>query len=334
MAADLIIRTREGTPVDFHVHQAIISFASPVFRDMLESSYGDEFRDGKPVVIVHDTREALERLLPLCYPAFRTNSHPTTLEGVESALIAADKYQIPEAVDVLVQTLLDFAQKEPYRVFRIAVSSPISCGIAGLRIVVNVAALATLERPLIEKREDIVLSLPLLLSLYDFRTECGTAAARYALDISDCIDDADPRRGEDVGLHSAVWWSELEHGEGCGGRVEYPFPQDNSAPFLIYPTNWIREHMEHVAKALKICPTSKNVKRAMLDMRQTTYEQMCSKCRQRAVADLEQLVGELGNRIAEHNLQVSFPTCLCQGLKSQRLYLSQTVQKTPFALSG
>ncbi|KAJ6610458.1 hypothetical protein B0H10DRAFT_2059996 [Mycena sp. CBHHK59/15] len=114
------------------------------------------------------------RICCLCVP--RT-IHPymcPDLDGIDSVLVAADKYQIPGAVEALKATLMEprFLENEPYRVFAIALHR-------GLRDVVNTAA-----QPL---RLWKALFLPggkafpkpsscaqVILRLYDLHTQCPT----------------------------------------------------------------------------------------------------------------------------------------------------------------
>ncbi|KAJ7115776.1 hypothetical protein C8R44DRAFT_213594 [Mycena epipterygia] len=299
--ADLILRTADS--VDFHVHKAIISFVSPVFRDMLGFE-PDEFKNGTPIVRVHEPSEALEILLPICYP-FLPNSQPATLGGVESALNAAEKYQIPAAVEALQVTLITFVDTQPYQVFGIALRR-------GLVDAVNAAALATLEEPFLSKRNDMLefqpglmhQGLQILTRLHDFRTACGTQAVKLSGEYKDWIflDDVSIER-------CAVWWdcsAQNGHGDGCGATVESA-PDTSNAPSLLYPAAWFVEHMNQVVKAVEICPTEKHIRMVLLDMKGTMYDLLskCSMCSKRAKTDLEEfVVDELVRKVVAHNLEV------------------------------
>ncbi|KAJ6591175.1 hypothetical protein DFH09DRAFT_195473 [Mycena vulgaris] len=302
---DLILRT--ANRVDFHVHKAIMSFVSPVFRDMLGEGANifqpDEFKNGKPIVRVHDPSSALERLLPVCYPFLaNTQSRTNTLDGVGSALVAADKYQIPAATAALLATLQSFLGDEPYRVFAIALR-------IRLEDIVHAAALATLEKSYWDKREEILefppeWSAQILLKLYDFRAECATKAAELCAEYGSTIltEELDP-----IGIHTAVWWSGSEgHGEGCGTVWEDPYPDDHHAPTLISPAKWFIEHMKEVAKAVAMCPTERGVKTAVMNMRGAMYDlSKCSKCNERAKIDLGELVfHQLAAKVTASNLEI------------------------------
>jgi hypothetical protein len=136
--ADLILRTEDN--VDFHVYKGFFP-SSPRYSTAFQP---DEVRDGKPIVRVHDRSEALEWLLPTCYP-FLANAQSTGLNGVEGALVAGDKYQIPASTPLLLTTLHSFVDQEPYSVLAIAIRR-------GLKDVMKAAALATLERPFFSNR--------------------------------------------------------------------------------------------------------------------------------------------------------------------------------------
>jgi hypothetical protein len=295
--ADLILRsTVEGAvSVDFHVHKAALYLVSEVFRDMLTfeaPKKTEELKDGKPIVLVQDSSSALEILLPLCYP-FLGNSRPTTLDGVEEALVAAEKYDIAPAVEVLGSVLMNFVETEPYCVFGIALRRKMACArvedVAAMGAIVNAAALKTLEQPFLARRNDIVVSdAALLLQLYDFCTKCGTAAANLAKEYAHWIlyDNLPPppeyrMNGPDRTVYGdAVWWSgHRYHDNGCGATIDPDFPPE--APTIFYPTHWFTEHMKQVAEALNICPTETQVGKTVLDLRGTMYQLKCTKCAER-----------------------------------------------------
>ncbi|KAJ7481704.1 hypothetical protein FB451DRAFT_1394338 [Mycena latifolia] len=296
---DLILRSTDC--VDFHVHKGILSVVSPVFWDM-EVFHPDELKDGKPIVRVHDPSSALERLLRLFYP-FLVDSQPHTLDGLEFALIAAEKYQITDAVSKLMGTLTSFVNEEPYRVFAIALRR-------GLVDIMNAAALATLEEPFLSKREDLLVFQPevrwaqILLQLHDFRTECSTNAVRFCKKYRNYIlsDDIDPPFR--VAIYDAVWWTPSSdgHGEGCGAALRVPFPDDDAAPTIIEPAKWFMQHMDEAAQTVAICPTAKHVREAVLNTRGANYE--CPKCKKQAQADMEKFfVDELAAKVTASNLE-------------------------------
>ncbi|KAF8156414.1 hypothetical protein K438DRAFT_1986836 [Mycena galopus ATCC 62051] len=85
---DVILRCSDL--VDFHTHKAVLSFASPVFRDTWS------FRNFKTI----------EKFLVLCYPASHLSSYGLRdLDGVDGAYEAAGKYQIEGGQKLLEQLL-------------------------------------------------------------------------------------------------------------------------------------------------------------------------------------------------------------------------------------
>ncbi|KAI0061000.1 hypothetical protein BV25DRAFT_822122 [Artomyces pyxidatus] len=95
--SDFILRSSDGK--DFRVFSAILSVASPIFRDMLAlprgpggTSPGEVLRDGLPVVQVTEDAEVLHMMLAFCYtfplPPF------DDLRRLSLLLDVADKYEM------------------------------------------------------------------------------------------------------------------------------------------------------------------------------------------------------------------------------------------------
>jgi hypothetical protein len=98
--------------VDFHVHKAILSFESIFFRDMfsLPEPVGEDanlFRDGKPVVTLNESSQAVRKLLVLCYPRYTSDELVSSFDGVDDAYVAADKHMVTQGQDLLEKLLAD-----------------------------------------------------------------------------------------------------------------------------------------------------------------------------------------------------------------------------------
>ncbi|KAJ6590233.1 hypothetical protein B0H10DRAFT_2233719 [Mycena sp. CBHHK59/15] len=167
--SDIILRSSNN--VDFHTHKTILSFGSPVFRDMfaLPEPSGDEAnqtRDGKPVVQLPECSKAVEKLLMLCYPCFATNSVFRDLDGVDDTYVAVDKYQIMAVM-----------QANPHRVYAIACH----CRIGG---VAKATAMETFKFPAyvpdLVVPEFRIISAHQLRLLDEFRHRCSREIAKYA----------------------------------------------------------------------------------------------------------------------------------------------------------
>jgi hypothetical protein len=204
---------------------------------------------------------------------------------------------------------------------------------------VNAAALKTLEQPFLARRNDIVVSdAALLLQLYNFCTKCGTAAANLAKEYAHWIlyDNLPPlpeyrMNGPDRTVYGdAVWWSgHRYHDNGCGATIDPDLPPE--APTIFYPTHWFTEHMKQVAEALNICPTETQVGKTVLDLRGTMYQLKCTKCAEKALADLEEFVlGDLTSKVVTNNLTVS--TVILSWLSVVLIYSLEVIGSMNFSL--
>ncbi|KZT04004.1 uncharacterized protein LAESUDRAFT_814392 [Laetiporus sulphureus 93-53] len=125
--ADVILRTSDQ--VDFHVHKAILGFASPFFEDMFElpqPSQADEAQStcpdtGLPIVEVTEDSETLDLLLRLCYPIDDPllDKH----KPLGRLLNTAMKYQMQRVVTQLLGVLKAMVPRDPLRAYFIACSA-------------------------------------------------------------------------------------------------------------------------------------------------------------------------------------------------------------------
>ena len=145
--ADLIICSSDS--VRFRAHRLILSEASSVFDGMftlpvsspppLISSPTDE-KPELPVVTLSEDAETLEGLLRVCYPAKAKKLDD--LGVLRKVMVAAEKYMVQGAVELLGATLTDhkLLTTEPMRAYALA------CRFR-LREVVVAAAKASLRHP-------------------------------------------------------------------------------------------------------------------------------------------------------------------------------------------
>ncbi|KAF7356461.1 BTB domain-containing protein [Mycena venus] len=135
-AADIIVRSVPDN-VDFRVHKAFLSVASPVFRDMFSlpqneamvaaSGFSAAFmKDGLHIVTLDEDQETLGTLLRMCYPQWMLlDCDPLlpTIERVLAVFEAASKYAM-DGIEQQVRAALvapRFVEPNPLRVFAIAV---------------------------------------------------------------------------------------------------------------------------------------------------------------------------------------------------------------------
>ena len=95
--ADVILRASEGK--EFHAHKLILSFASPIFRDMFSIPQPSLTESSQlPIVDVGDPPEALEIFLQIIYPT--PNPLISDIETLASVLRLGDKYDAKAIRDV------------------------------------------------------------------------------------------------------------------------------------------------------------------------------------------------------------------------------------------
>ncbi|CCM06993.1 uncharacterized protein FIBRA_09310 [Fibroporia radiculosa] len=106
--ADVTVTSADS--VNFRVHMAILSEASPVFAKMFSQPH-KLAKTAHPAFSVAEDSATLEALFRLCYPI----RDPTlgTLREVCATLIAALKYQMAEAVEVLRARFVSLAPSDP-----------------------------------------------------------------------------------------------------------------------------------------------------------------------------------------------------------------------------
>ena len=117
--ADVIIRAA-GT-LDFRAHKFILSFVSPVFKDMFTVPQPPtDTPDTLPHVDVDESADTWKNILRTIYPM----PHPIIddLDDLESLLLAAKKYEMQPLIDVHKKGLenMTFVQEDPLRLYAIA----------------------------------------------------------------------------------------------------------------------------------------------------------------------------------------------------------------------
>ncbi|KAJ6455349.1 hypothetical protein C8R45DRAFT_914762 [Mycena sanguinolenta] len=283
---DLILRSSDL--VDFHVHRALLSYGSVVFRNMFTfpapsaPAEGDIMKDGKLVIPLAESSETLEKLLILCYP--RSSSGFRNLDGIDGAYEAAHKYQISGGQEQLEQVLREprFLEQQPHRVFAIACHR-------GLESIAKAAAMETLKQPRYVPRISVpefkLISADRLRRLEDFHFDCGESIASIVREL--CAFD-EIQAGP--GLYEEVWWSMGGHSADCGAR-----DADHPAVFLLSPADWFTKHVEAVASMVSLCPdaTSSSKKVAELSGPIVAAISKCPKCPTLAPAQLSYLVSDV-----------------------------------------
>ncbi|KAG6919769.1 hypothetical protein DXG01_001608 [Tephrocybe rancida] len=119
--ADIVLQSCESEdPTQFHVHQCILSAASPFFHDMFTLPQAPNVSRQIQVVPVSETRDTLGTLLQFVYPT--EDPHIESLDELVSVLCTAVKYDFMGVIASLRKILvsLRFVRVDPTRVFAIA----------------------------------------------------------------------------------------------------------------------------------------------------------------------------------------------------------------------
>lgn len=123
-SADVVIRCSDS--VDFFVHKAIISFASPFFRTLLEEGVPPSRKNGLAVVVVEEDCSTVRHLMLFCYPPMA--NYACAVESPEQAKAlgaAARKYSMEEVEARLTAMVLrsPLVQADPLRWYAIGITS-------------------------------------------------------------------------------------------------------------------------------------------------------------------------------------------------------------------
>ncbi|EIM83890.1 uncharacterized protein STEHIDRAFT_159505 [Stereum hirsutum FP-91666 SS1] len=176
-SADVIFRSSDG--VDFRALKAILSIASPFFKDMFtlpqpsthspDTFTGDVYRDGILVIPLTEDSEILDFILRSCYPV--RSPRITRLNHIRAVLVASRKYQIEALEGVGEEELWKIMDTDPIGVYTIAVRF-------GLREVATKAARASLRHPLLTFSDGLSgITCEQYFALLKYRDDCGIAAA-------------------------------------------------------------------------------------------------------------------------------------------------------------
>ncbi|KAI0688113.1 hypothetical protein C8T65DRAFT_746772 [Cerioporus squamosus] len=123
--ADIILRTTDS--LDFFVHRAIITFASPtVFLDTLlqektseRSDQDSDTEDERPVYLVPEDSNTLDILLRMCYPV--DHPHIGSADVYLGVAFAAHKWGFRKVEQALLRSWSEYSHRAPLRFYFAAV---------------------------------------------------------------------------------------------------------------------------------------------------------------------------------------------------------------------
>jgi hypothetical protein len=118
--ADVVIRAAGS--LDFRAHKLILSFVSPIFKDMFTLPQPPPATpDSLPHVDVQDSPDVWQNILRTIYPIL-SNPKIDTLDDLESLLLAAQAYEMQFVIETHKGALKhrEFIEKDPLRLYAIA----------------------------------------------------------------------------------------------------------------------------------------------------------------------------------------------------------------------
>ncbi|KAH9899481.1 hypothetical protein C8Q73DRAFT_833338 [Cubamyces lactineus] len=183
-SADVIFRSSDA--VDFRLHSALLSLASPVFRQMLEDRLaertpGPPARDSTAVcygiIFVPEDSATLASLLRHVYPLTRPS--PSSFSTLKSLLTAAYKYEIAPLISALRLALLSYLPGDALRVFAVAHRFNLPAIRAAAAKALLRISYQELRHRYVEELEEIPAADYFRLLVY--HDQCGQAAAACVL---------------------------------------------------------------------------------------------------------------------------------------------------------
>lgn len=252
--ADIILRSKDC--IDFRVLKVFLSYASPMFAAMFtlpqpqgQNTEGPS-RDGIPVVVMEEGKGTVEAIVRCCYPR-GAMEEPTfdTLGDVVDALKASRKYEMDGVETCIRKVLVEprFVEKEPLRVFSIALSN-------SLEMETKIAGRQTLRLPLLGRQyvpELEFISGGAYHRLQAYHQRCSDLARNVAmaksmewvtkdtfvwLDCTACIPRASPVcvniSGNRIKWVYSRWWIEFMH-DAQAALQERPFGATVQCPKML-----------------------------------------------------------------------------------------------------
>lgn len=296
-AADIILRSSDQ--VDFLVYKAILSVASPVFKDMFslpQPSGTDASQQSHTVIDLPESSGALAALLTVIYPVTPETIEPRPLNDLIAALEAARKYDMTTASRHLLQDFENspFVQDNPMGAFCAAYAQKLGDA-------ARIAARESLKFRM--NLDDIGDKLehtngPALLRLWRYHRACSAAA----------VTTNQGARLTWITPAQSSWWNVAGPGDrppNCRcALVSYTLGTQGSHTWQIHVA-WAN-YIGRARQALREHPCSKAVTHH--DVLLPSYQEaMCQGCQQR-ICGLSEFSRYLGEEVDRRTAQVrKFP---------------------------
>ncbi|KAJ7185028.1 hypothetical protein C8R46DRAFT_1065753 [Mycena filopes] len=294
---DFILRS--GDNIDLHVHKDILRFASVFFKDLFSSADVPiaVTKDGRPVLVLPESGDALYRLLCVAYPGttldtYALGSH--NLDGIWAVHETANKYLFLDAQS-LVERMLEapaLLASDPHRIFAIA-------RLRGLRGLAQKAALSTLNSSVCPKGirfpEMELLTAASMQRLYEFHHTCSFQAHDIAL--------THLEQPDGPGEHLYSWWEASGHRAGCG-----PSERDRGMGNVVaLPAPWFSAHIKRLSRALQRVPSRQTLGWAAFAVSGAERDliEACEVCKLEADDDLQRMAEVLGTALEANNASLA-----------------------------
>jgi hypothetical protein len=281
---DIVLRSSDDQPVDFHVFKLLLTLASPFLELVLSLPQSPEDAEyGIPVIKMAEDKETLNLILRFCLPiSMAEPPRLSSLYELQMVLKAATKLEM-EGIQRHVRKVLvepRFIESQPLRVFAIACHY-------GWPVEAKSAARFTLRHP---ANPPFVDELGLITAatyyrLQEYHKECGRVAASRAVVLarSPAVDD------------DWVWMTCLTCNR-AGGNSWWRKDSTSSPGTRKWWVDW----MDSVATELQRLPWGETVKKWDLMDSGMAKAKDCPHCGKRAVEDLEAFSQILAVDIEKH----------------------------------
>ncbi|KAJ7764265.1 hypothetical protein B0H16DRAFT_1687696 [Mycena metata] len=274
---------------------------SSAVRGMFSSSgtgkLSELAKDGKPVLSLPESGDALYRLLCIAYPERSLETYSLAarnLDGIWAVHEAANKYLFI-AVQELLEKMLEapaLVKTHSHRIFAIA-------RLRGLRDLAEKAALCTLKSPVCPKGlafpEMDLITASSMQSLYEFHHQCGPETTISSTQAKSWRMSYSPSKWTDAPY---VWWGTHSHGAGCGAT--------ESTHDYIHPTPWFASHMKRLANSLRAIPAESTVEPGTINLvaNEGLLVLACDMCSGRVDDELGDRARDLATEVKESNLRL------------------------------
>ncbi|KAI0675372.1 hypothetical protein C8Q78DRAFT_540439 [Trametes maxima] len=304
--ADIIFQSRGG--VDFRLHRDVLAKVSSVWQDMLSFPQDPESDPAIPqVVTLTEDTKTLDNIFRLCYPA--TLPHFTSIDNVCAALDAANKYMMDPIIAQIENSLLQFLDSEPLRVYSVAYIY--QCGNVARAAARRLVADPSFADPPYPPPEFDYLPAIALSAVGAYRRKYIKAALNAFGDHEWMHSGNHARRFPEFGTRMAggpgTWvWLQCTSCPVEGGGPPMTIKRGTrSIDNVVYPTKWWQKYFDAAERELSLWPFGSVVTEPRLTWPAIKGAGKCRTCGARAVRDLMEYTDMMAERIGEATHKVS-----------------------------